>query len=80
VAGRVSDRSRKARARLLVAAGFTLNALVFTIVGSAAHADYTPLALAVTGAGIFLTTWFLLDAGIALQADVQRRRAARRRF
>ncbi|WP_161790195.1 hypothetical protein [Streptacidiphilus carbonis] len=53
---------------------------MFTIVGSAAHADYTPLALAVTGAGIFLTTWFLLDAGIALQADVQRRRAARRRF
>ena len=80
MAGRVSDRSRKARARLLVAAGFTLNALVFTIVGSAAHADFTPLALIVTAVGIFATTWFLLDAGIALQADVQRRRAARRQL
>lgn len=80
VAGRVSDRSRKARARLLVAAGCTLNALGFTMVGSAVHADFTPLALIVTAVGIFATTWFLLDAGIALTADVQRRRAARRQI
>ena len=63
--------------RCLLGFGVTVNALVFTIVGSAAHADYTPLGLAVTGAGIFLTTWFLLDAVIAHQADTQRRRMPR---
>jgi hypothetical protein len=50
------------------------------MVGSAVHADFTPLALIVTAVGIFATTWFLLDAGIALTADVQRRRAARRQI
>ncbi|MHA6758857.1 hypothetical protein [Streptacidiphilus sp. PAMC 29251] len=51
---------------------------MFTILGSVAHASYTPLALGVSAAGIFTTTWFLLDAGIAYQADTQRRRAGRR--
>ncbi|MFC1418813.1 hypothetical protein [Streptacidiphilus cavernicola] len=74
----MSDRSRRARARCLVGFGLTVNALVFTIVGSAAHAGFTPLALAVTGVGIFTTTWFLLDAAIAHQQDVQRRRTTQR--
>lgn len=77
VAERVSDRSRKARVRFVVGLGLTLNGLLFTVVGSMAHAGYTPLALAVTGVGIFVTTWFLLDVGISLTADLQRRRAPR---
>lgn len=75
VAGRLSDRSRKSRARLGVGAGLTVNALGFTVLGSAAHATYTPLALMVSAIGIFVTTWFLLDVAIAFQADAQRRRS-----
>ena len=78
VAGRVSDRSRRARVRFMLGFAVTVNLLMFTVVGSAEHADYTPLALAVTAVGIFVTTWFLLDVGIAYQADAQRRRGARR--
>ncbi len=77
VAKRMSDRSRKAQARFVVGLGLTLNALFFTVVGSLAHAGYTPLALAVTAVGIFLTTWFLLDVGISYTADLQRRRTGR---
>jgi len=47
-----------------------------------AHSGYTALGLTLTGIGIFATTWFLLDVGIAWQDDLQRRRAlqqARRR-
>ena len=77
VAGRVSDRSRRARVRCVVGLGVTLNLLLFTVVGSAAYAGYTPLGLALSGVGIFVTTWFLLDVGIARQADVQRRRNGR---
>ncbi|MFC1434070.1 hypothetical protein ACEZDB_25800 [Streptacidiphilus sp. N1-3] len=73
----MSDRSRKARVRCLLGFGFTVNALMFTIVGSVAHADYTPLGLIASAVGIFATTWFLLDAGIAYQADLQRRRGGR---
>jgi len=79
VAGRVSDRSRRARVRCMLGFGVTVNMLMFTIVGSAEHAGYTPLALAVTAVGIFATTWFLLDVGIAYQADAQRRRGMQRR-
>ncbi len=78
VAGRVSDRSRRARVRCLLGFGVTVNALMFTIVGSAAHAGFTPVALTVTGVGIFVTTWFLLDVGIAYQADAQPRRGRSR--
>jgi hypothetical protein len=78
VAGRVSDRSRRARVRFMMGFGLTVNMLMFTIVGSAEHAGYTPLALAVSAVGIFATTWFLLDVGIAYQADAQRRRNLRR--
>lgn len=60
--------------RCVVGLGVTVNLLLFTIVGSAAHAGYTPLWLGLSGIGIFTTTWFLLDAGIAAQADAQRRR------
>lgn len=61
----------------MVAFALTLNALSFTVLGSWVHASYTPLALVVTGVGIFVTTWFLLDVGISLTADLQRRRQSR---
>lgn len=79
---RVTDRSRTARARLLVSLALTLTALLYTVVCQFAHSGYTVLGLTLTGVGIFGTTWFLLDAGIAWQEDLQRRRAlqqARRR-
>ncbi len=79
---RVTDRSRTARARLLVSLAVTLTALLYTVVCQFAHSGYTVLGLTMTGFGIFTTTWFLLDAGIAWQEDLQRRRAlqqARRR-
>jgi hypothetical protein len=63
--------------RCLLGFGVTVNALMFTIVGSVAHAGFTPAALSVTGVGIFVTTWFLLDVGIAHQADAQLRRGRR---
>jgi hypothetical protein len=65
--------------RLLVSLALTLNALLFTVVGSVGHTSFTLLALIVTAVGIFATTWFLLDVGIAFQADVQRRRTLRQR-
>lgn len=65
--------------RCVVGLGVTVNLLLFTIFGSATHSSYTPLALGLSGVGIFATTWFLLDVGIARQADAQRRRAERRR-
>ncbi|QMU70828.1 hypothetical protein [Streptacidiphilus sp. P02-A3a] len=78
----MTDRSRTARARLLVSLALTLTTLLYTVVCQLAHSGYTVLGLTLTGFGIFATTWFLLDAGIAWQEDVKRRRApqpARRR-
>ncbi|WP_370150584.1 hypothetical protein [Streptacidiphilus sp. EB129] len=56
---------------------YTVNALMFTVVGSLGHTGFTVAALAATGVGIFVTTWFLLDLVIAAQDDAQRRRAPR---
>jgi len=77
VAGRVSERSRKTRVRFFVSLALTLDALIFTLFSSAAHAGLTPIALTASAVGIFATTWFLLDLGIAWQADLQRRRGRR---
>ena len=71
---RVTDRSRTARARLLVSLAITLTMLLYTMVCELAHSGYTALGLTLTGIGIFATTWFLLDVGIAWQEDLQRRR------
>ena len=71
---RVTDRSRTARARLLVSLAITLTMLLYTMVCELAHSGYTALGLTLTGIGIFSTTWFLLDVGIAWQEDLQRRR------
>ena len=79
---RVTDRSRTARARLLVSLAMTLTVLLYTVVCQLAHSGYTALGLGLTGIGIFTTTWFLLDVGISWQQDLQRRRVpqqARRR-
>ena len=75
MAGRVSDKSRTARARLLVSLALTLTALMYTVVCQLAHVGYTALGLTLTGLGIFMTTWFVLDVCIAWQDDIQRRRA-----
>jgi hypothetical protein len=64
--------------RFVLGFGVTVNTLMFTIVGSVEHAGYMPLALAVSAVGIFVTTWFLLDVGIAYQADSPRRSGVRR--
>ena len=72
---RVTDRSRTARARLLVSLALTLTVLLYTVVCQFAHSGYLALGLTLTGIGIFATTWFLLDVGIAWQEDLQRRRA-----
>ncbi|QMU77514.1 hypothetical protein GXW83_19255 [Streptacidiphilus sp. PB12-B1b] len=75
MARRVSDRSRVARTRLLVSLALTLTALLYTVVCQLAHTMYTVLGLTVTGVGIFASTWFVLDACICWQDDLQRRRA-----
>ena len=79
MARRVSDRSRSARARLVVSLALTVTALMFTVVLQLAGTDYTALALTCTGVGIFLSTWFLLDVCISWKDDLDRRRAAARR-
>ncbi len=79
MARRVSDRSRSARARLVVSLALTMTALMFTVVLQFAGTDYTALALTLTGLGIFVSTWFLLDVCISWKDDLDRRRAAARR-
>lgn len=76
MARRVPDASRQARVRLLMSFALTLNALVFTVFGAATHAGFTAFALAFTGAGVFASTWFLLDVGITWRAERERLRGS----
>jgi hypothetical protein len=69
---RVPDESRRARVRLLLSLAFTLVALLFTLFGSLAAADFVGWALTVTVAGVFVTTWFGLDVWIVQRAGRER--------
>jgi hypothetical protein len=69
---KVSEESRRARVRLLLSFACTLVALVFTLFGSVSHAHFVGVALTVTVVGVFLSTWFLLDAWITTRSERER--------